>query len=496
MLLLFVPLYAAGAGVTALLVIQAVAVTAGALPAYRLGRFASHSEFGGFAVAATYLLSPLGQWAVLSDFHTSALAAPLLVLTVERLIVGARPRQALAVAVFAASAREDVGPAIAVLGIAILLGRFHYRRYGVAFLVFGLGWTLASVLVIRAYSGGIMPFEVRYGATVGSGLMASLHSLGRPVVVEYAKSLLLSGGWLGLFAPLALLPTLPSLALNVLSTSPWMAAGKAHYSGLVLPFLIVGAAAGLGTVTRRAPRLRSVASVALIATSTVGYVSEGAGPLGGNYAPGYLTDHATIAQTVASSLPSDAAISATSSLVPLVSRRPRVYVFPALNDAEYVFLDLKASPAPTSAGDVYLRVQDLIANHAWGVETNQDGILVLRRGATNKIQPAVDRQAPAAGFVEPVLIDAALVPSPDGAIDVDGPHWVLRTTWWPSQPIPAGTRLAFNIQLRTGERIQLWDVADLWWNPPEAWTPSEAVTIDVPDIPVREFDSWQASWTN
>ena len=83
MLLLLVPLYALGGGAILLLIVQAVALAAGALPAYRLGRHTSGSATAGVAVAGAYLLSPLGQWAVLADFHTSSLAAPLLLLTLN-----------------------------------------------------------------------------------------------------------------------------------------------------------------------------------------------------------------------------------------------------------------------------------------------------------------------------------------------------------------------------------------------------------------------------
>src|SRR6202022_2199612 len=117
MLLLLVPLYAIGGGATLLLVVQAIAVAAGALPAYRLCQYASGRVPGGLAVAIAYLLSPLGQWAALADFHTSTLAAPLLVLAIERLVVQKSTAQALAAAALAATAREDVGLAIAALGL-------------------------------------------------------------------------------------------------------------------------------------------------------------------------------------------------------------------------------------------------------------------------------------------------------------------------------------------------------------------------------------------
>jgi hypothetical protein len=49
--------------------------------------------------------------------------------------------------------------------------------------------------------------------------------------------------------------------------------------------------------------------------------------------------------------------------------------------------------------------------------------------------------------------------------------------------------------LHDGEVLDRWDVADLWWNPPDHWPPGDPQTVDVPDIPIREFASWQASWS-
>src|SRR5207248_6143360 len=132
---------------------------------------------------------------------------------------------------------------------------------------------------------------------------------------------------------------------------------------------------------RARPRAMRLAGAALVGTSIVGYALEGAGPLGANFAPGLLTDHAKAAAVLAASLPPGAAVSATSALVPRVSSRPRVYVFPAVEDADYVFLDLEASPAPTSAGDVYLRTQSLLASGEWRLLAETDGLMLLSREA-------------------------------------------------------------------------------------------------------------------
>jgi uncharacterized membrane protein len=545
MLLAFVPLYALGGGAVALLVIQAVAVAAGAIPAFRLGSHLTRSAACGLAVAAAYLLSPIGQWAVLADFHTSTLAAPLLLFSLERLLVARAPVQSLLVAALAASAREDVGPVLLFLGAAILLSRYTRAtnpRVGVAFVTMGLVWTCLSLLEIRAYSGGISPFDVRYGPTLGAGIGPSLSALSRTEVLNYVHTLLLSGGWLVVLAPVALLPALPSLMLNALSTSNWMASGQAHYSGLVLPFVTLAAAAGMSRL-RPKPRLQHVAALALVVGALAAYLAEGAGPGSRNYAPAAITEHAERAAAIAAEVPPSAAVSASTTLVPRLSQRPSLYVFPAVLDADYVYVDLKANPAPTSAGDVYLRIQSLLQSGSWQTQAADDGLLLLHRESAPDpdltespmstppaaaaysdptapalsaaspasapaksaplettqppVEPASAQTSPTAGPQpgNPRLLSAALVPSPDGALAVDGPHWILRTTWITDQPLPDGTHLDFWLTLRSGEQVHVWDIAPLWWNPPQRWPTNQAVTVDVPDVPVRSFVSWSAAWS-
>jgi uncharacterized membrane protein len=506
MLLLLVPPYALGGGMTVLLIVQALAVAAGAMPAYRLGHAATGSPGAGLAVAAAYLLSPLGQWAALADFHTATLAGPLLVLAVERLSVAKSPPQALLAAGLAALAREDVGIIVAALGVVVLM-RGRSRPTGLALVGLGLSTTMVGVLVVRTYSGSLSPFEARYEAIVGGGLATVVAALGRPSVLSYLETLALSGGWLGLLSPLALVPAVPSLALNVLSTSPWMMAGKAHYSSLVLPVVAIGAAAGLQRLRNRKVALQ-VACAGLVLTSLAGYVRAGAGPLGGNYAEARPTAHAARAAVLAASIPAEAAISASSPLVPRVSQRPRVYLFPAVLDADYVFIDVHASPAPTSSGDVFLRLAALLSNGGWLVEAADDGLLLLRRepGApatdiaslSSALSGTAEADADASGVPDAggavSLLSATLEPSPDGASDVDGPRWILRTVWRANQSLPPRTRVEFWLNMSDGEQRHVWDVAPLWWNPPERWDPGRPVAVDIAAVPVKQFVSWRAVW--
>jgi hypothetical protein len=296
-----------------------------------------------------------------------------------------------------------------------------------------------------------------------------------------------------------------------------MASGTAHYSVLLLPFVVVAAAAGLGQLRRRPSWLR-LASTALVATGIATYADAGAGPLAGNFAPASITPHDQLAARLAASIPPDAAVSASSALVPRVSRRPRVYVFPAIEDATVVFLDVTSTPAPTSAGDVFLRVSGLLADGQWSVLRAQDGLLVLGRdGTALDAAPLADATAVGAlglpasffSFARPVapptaatpigtflngdldLLTATFLPGPDSAVEPDGPRWVLRTTWRATRPLPTGPHPVAVLDLRDGERVRLSDVATLWWQPPDDWAPGDVVQVDLPGVPIRQLAGWR-----
>jgi hypothetical protein len=447
----------------------------------------------------------------------------LLLFAIERWAAG-RPRAFVLAALLALTAREDVALVVAGLGlVAIVRG---WRGPGLLLAGVGTGAFVACLLIMRAYGGGSVPLAARYTAMLADP-GSVLEALGRSIVVEYAITLWLGGGWLAWLSPLMLIPALPILALNALSSSPWMAAGKAHYSVLVLPFLIAGAAGGLGRVARwqrtleahRAPgarRLSALAAACLVLTSAVSYVWAGAGPRAANFALPTLTEHAQIAGNIAGAIPPEAGVSASSSLVPRLSQRPRIYVFPAIEDADHVFVDVTAG-AGIYAGDLYQRVSMLLAEGGWDIREARDGLLLLSRAAGRSALSAADLPAEFYSFARaegrsvsydaPVsslmaspktflegdleLLSAELVPSPSARLDVEGPHGELHTIWRANGPLPDWVRPAFRFDLRDGRQIDGGDAPTLWWYPPERWLPGELVRIDVPSVPYHRITNWQ-----
>ena len=220
-LVLFTPLAWTGALPQALLVAQAMIVAAGALPAYWLGRRWLGDERLAVAAAAVYLLYPPLQWATLTEFHPVTLAAPLLLYC----IWAAEERRYALLAITAALAaltKEEVGLALAVLGLWMIV-RGRGRRAGAALAAASLAWVAVAVLVIIPHfnDGRGSAFVGRYATLGEDGAGVAATVLTRPweaaeVLASYDRLSYL----VALLAPLAFLSlAAPLLAAGALPRS-------------------------------------------------------------------------------------------------------------------------------------------------------------------------------------------------------------------------------------------------------------------------------------
>ncbi|HYU18938.1 MAG TPA: DUF2079 domain-containing protein [Chloroflexota bacterium] len=530
-LVLLAPLYLVVPDVRAILWLQAALVALGAIPTFRFAHRRLGSDWAALSAASAYLLAPLGQWALYSDFHAVTLAAPLLMLAIDALDEG-RALLFLASGLLAASTKEEIGLSLAGLGVLALL-RARTRRAGLVAVGLGVGWSLLCVgVIIPNYAGtAISPFTARYGY-LGDGPVAALttlvqqpstylEALSRPEVLGYAATLVLSGGWLAVLAPELIMPTGLVLGLNVLSSSPWMSSGRAHYSASILPFLIAAAVVGMARLSgweRGIARLRAqgptptpkaqspillALSALLVVSAVVGYRRSGGGAFADGFVvPTRLPRHALAAQ-LAASIPRDAAVSASTTLFPHVSQRASAYLFPTLRDADYVLVDVGGNAFPISPGGLHLRVQELLGSGQLRLVASEDGIMLLEREAAAS-RPLPDsffdfarvRDArldlPTASYLDGAidLVRADLVPS--GDLGPRGPLATLETTWRLRAEVHDRPRPSLHAFMKDGTEQRFHDLPTVWWYPPEQWRPGELVRIDVGGLPLREVVRWEA----
>jgi uncharacterized membrane protein len=421
-LLLVAPLYLLHDGPETLLVLQAVVVGLGAWPVAQIARRRLNSPWAGPLFAVVYLLYPALEAGPVFEFHAVTLASAFLAMALYAVEVE-RYRAFVLWSVLAAACKEEMSLLVAMLGIYLAL---RHRRYttGAVTVLLAVGWFLLCVQVILPFFNleGKSAHVGRYGY-LGDGLpeMAVnvvrnpgllLGTLSEPSRLAYLWRIPFPVGYLALLAPEVLMLAWPTVAINVFSMFGLMhVLDFVHYSVPVVPFVVVAAVYGAERLLTLSERLLRNVSRGFLLLTLGGYLLFvslfyhgvfGYTPLGGAFQWPRVTEHHRIGREVIRTIPPTAAVSAQMSLNPHLSQRPRVFVFPQFEQAEYVAVDVLAdrdnefSLYPPVAGeeispryynpalpqDEYLRlVRGLLDDPAWGVVEARDGFLVFEQGA-------------------------------------------------------------------------------------------------------------------
>jgi uncharacterized membrane protein len=397
-LVLFAPLWWVWPSPSMLLVAQAVAIALGALPVFWLASKHLGSERAGLGFALAYLLYPALQWMTLSEFHPVALATPLLLyafwyLDEDRLVPFA------VFAVLAVLTKEHV--ALAVAGLGVWHAVAHRRALaGGAIAALGVAWTaLALLVVVPHFNEGGSSFYARYSEVGGSpsGILETavddperlLSRVFSSRSIRFAVRLLAPLALLPLGAPVALVPALPELGIDVLSATPTQTSIHFHYTAATVPALLAAAIFSTKRLSRRRSRRADRLAAVAVATALVANYVLGAIPLWrelpGGEALGARTmevaEHDRIAARALRVIPDGAVVSATNSLGAHLSARRRVLSFPFVQDAEWVAVDRtqpgyadRIAPIPTAVQTAWLR-----RDPDWRVVVDEDGVLILRR---------------------------------------------------------------------------------------------------------------------
>ena len=267
-LVLLVPLWWVWSSPLMLVVVQALAVSTGALPVFWLARKHLRSDRAGVHLALAYLLFPATQFnafSIASGFHAVSLAVPLVLFAIwfldeDRLALFA------VFAVLAASTKEEIPAAVACLGIWYAVRRGK-RLAGLSIFVLGFAVSLIDFLVVIPHYSptGIDPFVGRYeqvGGTPGGILhkavsdpIAFVHAVATTHKLIYVVFLLAPLLGLCLLEPLLLLGAVPDLVINLLSAkSDQTVIANPRTAGIV-PFVIAAAIFGAARLKRDPDRV-------------------------------------------------------------------------------------------------------------------------------------------------------------------------------------------------------------------------------------------------
>ena len=331
--------------------------------------------------------------------YLARLALPLLLFAFWWLDEGRLLPFAL-VALLACATKEEIPLAVCGMGLWYALSRRHWRT-GLLIALVGLAWALIAVEVVIPHfnAGASSEFYLRYGDIGGSpgGVLRTAVTHPLRIVehafdhqgIRYLAQLALPLGVLWALSPLALLVSLPDLALNLLSQTSTQSSIHFHYTAGVLPGLVVASIFGAARLRRARPARIGGLAAALVVLALVANWHLGAIPFwrevwGGEKLGAYdtrVSEHDRIADRVLQQVPGSAVVSATNSLGAHLSARRRILSFPRLLDATWIAVDetklstydrLVALPAAQ-------RLVTLRRDPRWELVASEDGILLFRR---------------------------------------------------------------------------------------------------------------------
>jgi uncharacterized membrane protein len=396
-LLPLVPLYWLFNNAAVLLVLQSVALGAGAVPAFLIGREKLRDERLAFLIALSYLAIPAVAWTNVEQFHPDAFEIPLALFALYFMFTR-RWRAFFAFVVLLLLVKEDVALLTVPLGIYVAIR--YDRRVGLVTAVGSAIWFALNQWVILP-SFGESP--VNYGGRVtdqfgGYGGFIETVFLRPWEIVRIALGPERPAYLWQLLAPLALVPLLaPGLLLvsigpllsNTLSTFGYQHSIHYHYSTLIIPILV--AAAVVGIARFRSKRIRAaLTSLVTVSALTTGYLW---GPLDRDEQPIGDPGSAQSAaiRDVIGVVPSNASVSAIYNLVPHLTHRVHIYEFPnpwrarnwgdgrregerlgVADEIEYVVVPDQMDTEEQSV------VNDLVAGD-YSIIHNRDGYVVLER---------------------------------------------------------------------------------------------------------------------
>jgi len=367
-LVFLAPLYWLWRDVRGLLTVQSLALALAGLPLYWLacgenpssedGKSA-HRRLGArwaAVILLAFYLNPALHLINLSDFHEIALVTPLVSLAVYAL-ERRRYRLMTAALFFSLLCKEDVAILTLAFGVYLLF-EARTRGWGAVIALFSLAWLIMAVqIVIPAFreEGDYGAIGARYGylgASVGEALRTlvtrpglALAHLARWEILTAFLRQLLPTGFLALLGWPVFALTLPVFLYLQLSEEPSLYTLQEWHVAPLLPLIFAAAIRGLGYLRGR---WRTIGVAALCLGSLYAFVQYSPLPYALTVS-GTPPQRAARIEAIIAHLSPEAVVSAQSDIVPHVSQRKEVYVFPSvIGAADDIILDRQGNTYPVS----------------------------------------------------------------------------------------------------------------------------------------------------
>lgn len=358
-----------------LCILQALAVALGLLILVKLLELKVPDRRKQLVIIALYLINPFLHHVLSFDFHPEIFALPL-VLCFFYLFETDRTWWALIPAFALLTLKEDMGLVLLALGIYALVKRKWVA--GSLMTVIGLIWlplVLFVILPVFRSPGQGELVSLHYaglGSSAGEIILTILRqpwiiftqTFGQPQKLLTVALLVASVGALALTRWEAAL-VLPLLLAHLLSDGPHQSSLTYQYSAGILPLLLFATVKGV-------KRIRIPVLYILLALAIPAVILRFPDP----FKMGLDFKRAAYIHRLTKTIPPDASVSVCNNLAPHLVNRKEVVLYPRIEDADYVLVDLEGNIYPAEWDSRYEDVRRL--TRAYDTLAAEEGLLVLR----------------------------------------------------------------------------------------------------------------------
>lgn len=414
-LAVFAPLYWIWPNIRLLFIIQAICLGGAGLFLYWF--FRDSTPWQGLALYTAYLMHPALHQVNLFEFRRITAAVFATSLALYCLFKRRYPGMVWGLAV-ALLSKENT--AFVAVGAGLYLMLAHKRvKVGLSVLFVGLAWlVLVPLVVLPALSARHLPSNGGYslagkyfsylGDSPGQMLRTVLRNPAAPLAFALRPDrlaavfdLLWPAAFLFLLAPDIAALSLPFLGYLLTSESESMGQLDGWYPAIILPLLFWATAIGL---SRLRSHWRQAASAGLLVSSFIGYatLSDIRPARWSDLERFKVTDHQQQVKVALEQLPAEAAVAAQDPLVPHLSHREQIYLFPWIPKGiqpEYIVLDRELRTYPVKRDAYRTLFYDLWSSTEYEIDQQIDSFIVFRQAED------IDPQA---GMERGVLFDGAM----------------------------------------------------------------------------------------
>jgi uncharacterized membrane protein len=375
-LFFLVPLYWVKANLTGVLLLQTAALALGALPLYLIARDRLDSRWVALFIAGAYLAYPALEHMNLFDFHPETLAVCFLlfaVLAIER----KRFVWFYVLCLGALICKEDMALAVFLLGLVVY---FKYdKRAGKIVAVGSAVYFLVAIFLVIPklgpegfqYSGRLQAFGKSPWEAAKNMIFHPRHTFDVVATrqnLRYIFDLLIPVAFLCLISPVFLIPALPAFFINIISDFPGQHTILFQYTAALIPFIFVAVIFALrkfknwGEGAFRPRLVVAGVTFVLAASALAGNFYLSPSPLSAIWkSSDYRSDaHIDVIREGLQTIPPDAPVSAQIYLIPHLSEREKIYMFPQpfidLVDPAY-FKSLQEDERKYMWPDIYKRLE-------------------------------------------------------------------------------------------------------------------------------------------